>query len=76
MLEKKDLHGKIISSHLWAKLLIIAVNFGNKTKVFSENFGWLHVAEHLKHKHLAHTCTQLFKSRKQSQKSQQVISRA
>ena len=41
---------------LWAKLLlIIAVNFGNKTKVFSENFGWLYVTEHLKHKHLAHT---------------------
>ena len=27
----------------WAKLLIVAVNFGNKTKVFSENFGWLYV---------------------------------
>ena len=51
------LHGKIISSHLMgAKLLIIiTVNFGNKTKVFSENFGWLYVNEHLKHKHIAHT---------------------
>ena len=67
---------KLFLATLWAKLLIITVNFGNKTKVFSENFGWLHVTEHLKHKHLAHTCTQLFKSRKQSQKSQQVVSRA
>ena len=24
---------------LWAKLLIITVNFGNKSKMFSENFG-------------------------------------
>ena len=35
-------HGRIISSHLmlWVKLLIIKVNFGNKTKASSENFGW------------------------------------
>ena len=32
---------KLFLATLWAKLLIITVNFGNKTKVFSENFGWL-----------------------------------
>ena len=47
---------KLFLATLWAKLLIITVNFGNKTKVFSENFGWLYVTEHLKHKkHLART---------------------
>ena len=49
------MHGKIFLATLWAKLLIIAVNFGNKTKVFSENFEWLYVTEHLKRKHLAHS---------------------
>ena len=39
----------------WAKLLMITVNFENKTKVFiSDYFGWLVT---VKHKHLAHTCT-------------------
>ena len=57
MLEKKDCcMEKLFLATLWAKLLIITVNFGNKTKVFSENFGWLYVTEHLKHKkRLAHT---------------------
>ena len=38
-------HGKLFLATLWAKLLLITVNFGNKTKVFSENFGW--VLKHL-----------------------------
>ena len=41
MLEKKECcMEKLFLATLWAKLLIITVNFGNKTKVFSENFGW------------------------------------
>ena len=61
---------KFFLATLWAKLLIITVNFGYKTKVVSENFGWYLVT--LKQKHLALTCTQLFKSRKQSQRSYEV----
>ena len=57
-------HGKIISR---AKLLIITVNFGNKTKkVFSENFGWVLSSEA---QTSCTTCTQLFKSRKQNPRS-------
>ena len=41
MLEKKECFmEKLFLATLWAKLLIITVNFGNKTKDFSENFGW------------------------------------
>ena len=41
MLEKKECcMEKLFLATLWTKLLIITVNFGNKTKVFSENFGW------------------------------------
>ena len=43
MLEKNDCcMEKLFLSTLWAKLLIITVNFGNKAKVFSENFAWLY----------------------------------
>ena len=31
---------KLFLATLWAKLLIITVDFESKTKVFSENFGW------------------------------------
>ena len=31
---------RLFLATLWAKLLIITVNFGNKSKVFSGNFGW------------------------------------
>ena len=36
---------KLFLATLWAKLLIITVNFGNKTKVFSENFGWWYYSD-------------------------------
>ena len=40
MLEKKEyVMQKLFLATLWAKLLIIAVNFENKTKVFRENVG-------------------------------------
>ena len=71
MLGKKECFmEKFFLATLWAKLSIITVNFGYKTKVFSESFGWYVVT--LKHKHLAFTCSQLLKSRKQSQRRQQV----
>ena len=39
MLEQKEFcMEKLFLATLWAKLVIITVNFGNKTKVFSENF--------------------------------------
>ena len=31
---------KLFLATLWAKLLMNAVNFGNKTKAFSENCRW------------------------------------
>ena len=31
---------KLFLATLWARLLIITVNFENETKVFSENFEW------------------------------------
>ena len=41
LLEKKECcMEKLFLTTLWAKLLIITVNFGNRTKDFSENFGW------------------------------------
>ena len=44
MLEKKDCcMEKLFLATLWTKLLIITVNLGNKTKVFGENFEWMHV---------------------------------
>ena len=46
MPEKKECFAeKLFLATLWAKLLIITVNFGNKTKVFSENFGWYHYSK-------------------------------
>ena len=42
---------KLFLATLWEQLLIITVKFGNKTKVFSENFGWYIVT--LKYKNLA-----------------------
>ena len=48
MLEKKECcMEKLFLATLWAKLLIITVNFGNKTKVFSENFSWYNYSEAL-----------------------------
>ena len=42
MLEKKECFmEKLFLATLWAKLLTITVSFGNKTKAFSENFGWV-----------------------------------
>ena len=47
MLEKKECFmEKLFLATLWASLLIITVNFGNRTKVFKF---WVD----LKHKHLA-----------------------
>ena len=41
MLEKKEYFiEKLFLAILWAKLLIITVDFGNKTEVFREDFGW------------------------------------